>query len=609
MKKKYNNIGGKKLLMINSILFSSLVLCQVGVGTPTPRGAMDINKPTTNTMGLVLPTNANVNNIINPQGGTLAPGTIIYDSSLDCVRVFKSTNTWSGCISDSGSLQNGSITSLDCANAINSGTLTDGTVASGVSSQISYTGGNGGAYMAQSVTSTGVTGLTANLSAGSFANGPGTVTYSITGTPSGSGTASFSITLGGQSCTFMRMVSSNVSIPASITLASNQKYFVPSIYDQDYLPYTDPTGPANISVVNADGVNEATPVNIQGTITTAGVNVLIPVTVTGSGTLPAYSQTITIPAFLTEDGIARSLNLSWGSQAYTGTTTTVSATIKALGGTLNVKKLDLNAGLGNDYLGVLLGEFLYPYNNSGSQTSYQVRIIPGIPDRMFGKTDNNGSITHNLLYMPVQGEDGNIWLNNNLGADYNKINGANFNPAKQAIIYNDYLAYGSFFQWGRKGDGHELMNWTGNAAGSSVYTTSITNSDSPTYPYFIMDPNLPYDWRVNQDSNLWALEISPNNVCPAGFRIPTMTEWDTLRIKASITNRITAAASVLKLPAAGVRGYDNGLFYTLGSNGRYWSNAPNGNNSQEFSFSSGTVSSLGSNTYRAGGLSVRCIKN
>lgn len=30
-----------------------LVCAQVGIGTPTPRGALDINKPTTNTQGLV----------------------------------------------------------------------------------------------------------------------------------------------------------------------------------------------------------------------------------------------------------------------------------------------------------------------------------------------------------------------------------------------------------------------------------------------------------------------------------------------------------------------------------------------------------------------------
>jgi hypothetical protein len=71
-----------------------------------------------------------------------------------------------------------------------------------VSTAISYTGGNAGTYTAQSVSSTGVVGLTATLAAGTLANGAGSLTYTITGTPTSSGTASFAITVGGQSCTF-----------------------------------------------------------------------------------------------------------------------------------------------------------------------------------------------------------------------------------------------------------------------------------------------------------------------------------------------------------------------------------------------------------------------
>ena len=46
--------------------------CQVGIGTTSPRGALDINSPTTNNKGLVLPTNSNPTNMTNPQGGSLA---------------------------------------------------------------------------------------------------------------------------------------------------------------------------------------------------------------------------------------------------------------------------------------------------------------------------------------------------------------------------------------------------------------------------------------------------------------------------------------------------------------------------------------------------------
>lgn len=95
----------------------------------------------------------------------------------------------------------GAIASLDCGGATINGTLFDGVAASGVSAEIDYTGGNGGPHNGQTVTSTGVTGLTATLAAGNFANGAGTLTYEISGTPDADGTASFAIEIGGESCT------------------------------------------------------------------------------------------------------------------------------------------------------------------------------------------------------------------------------------------------------------------------------------------------------------------------------------------------------------------------------------------------------------------------
>ena len=105
----------------------------------------------------------------------------------------------------------GALGTLDCANATNNGTLTATSAASGVTSVISYTGGNGGTHNGQVVTSTGVNGLTATLQAGAFANGNGSLTYTITGAPATSGTASFSLNIGGKTCTVTR----TVTIPTS----------------------------------------------------------------------------------------------------------------------------------------------------------------------------------------------------------------------------------------------------------------------------------------------------------------------------------------------------------------------------------------------------------
>jgi uncharacterized protein (TIGR02145 family) len=105
------------------------------------------------------------------------------------------------------SVVGGLISTISCSTASNNGTLVSGTAASGVNSIISYTGGNGGLHGGQSVTSTGVSGLTATLAAGNFANGNGNLTYTISGTPSSSGLARFSINIGNRTCTLERMVS------------------------------------------------------------------------------------------------------------------------------------------------------------------------------------------------------------------------------------------------------------------------------------------------------------------------------------------------------------------------------------------------------------------
>ena len=94
----------------------------------------------------------------------------------------------------------GLISTLDCNGATQSATLVSYSPFNG-SLTVPYTGGNGGLHNGQTVTSIGITGLTATLNSGQLANGSGTLIYEITGTPSGTGTASFALDIGGQQCT------------------------------------------------------------------------------------------------------------------------------------------------------------------------------------------------------------------------------------------------------------------------------------------------------------------------------------------------------------------------------------------------------------------------
>ena len=106
----------------------------------------------------------------------------------------------------------GTVNALNCSSYVLNGALLSGQAASNVTLNLTYSGGNGGFYGGQSIFSTGVTGLTATIPSGTLANGNGSITYTISGTPSGIGSATFPISFGGQSC--------NVVIP--ITSLNNQ---------------------------------------------------------------------------------------------------------------------------------------------------------------------------------------------------------------------------------------------------------------------------------------------------------------------------------------------------------------------------------------------------
>jgi hypothetical protein len=185
----------------------------IGIGTITPNTSAALEVTATD-KGFLPP------RLTTAQRDAITPkpaGLMIYNTTLNCMQYWD-TATWVGNCSEAPG--EGSVTELKCADAVNSGTLTAGTtVPAGVTSEIPYTGGNGGAHNGQTVPSTGVTGLTATLLAGNFANGNGTLTYTITGNPSASGTASFAINIGGKTCTLTRNVESSLAPPKQIRFA------------------------------------------------------------------------------------------------------------------------------------------------------------------------------------------------------------------------------------------------------------------------------------------------------------------------------------------------------------------------------------------------------
>jgi len=212
-------------------------------------------------------------------------GLILFNASLQCLQLNVGTPAspnWQ-CLATA----QGTISSLNCAGASLTGTLTDGQPATGVSVTIPYSGGNGGTYNGQTIASTGVTGLTASIATGNFQLGNGTLFFSISGTASGSGTASFSLNMGGQSCS----LSVPVSPPASFNCSGVSITQLPEgglLTDSSYsgtvsIPYTSGNGAAYASV-SLGPVSGITLTRVAGTYNSVSGNIVYDISGTYSGT-------------------------------------------------------------------------------------------------------------------------------------------------------------------------------------------------------------------------------------------------------------------------------------------------------------------------------------
>jgi uncharacterized protein (TIGR02145 family) len=201
----------------------------------------------------------------------------------------------------------------------------------------------------------------------------------------------------------------------------------------------------------------------------------------------------------------------------------------------------------------------------------------------------SGELSTGSAVNTVVSKTGRIWMDRNLGA------------SQVATTPTDALAYGDLYQWGRGADGHQIR--------TSGTTTNLSASDKPGNNLFIIAGQSPWDWRSPQNNSLWQGPFGVNNVCPTGFRLPTVSEWDAERATWSSNNSSGGFASPLKLTLGGFRhGMTNSL-NLVSTAGHYWTSTTNG-----FSFPMNldiSPNTAWSNNYdgRSHGLSVRCIKD
>ena len=199
----------------------------------------------------------------------------------------------------------------------------------------------------------------------------------------------------------------------------------------------------------------------------------------------------------------------------------------------------------------------------------------------FVSTSNN--TPSGLSSTDVYSTTGKTWMDRNLGA------------TQVATSSTDAASYGDLYQWGRNTDGHEQRN-------SATASGPVTSGSEGTN--FITSSG---DWLNNQDDTRWnGSTKGTHDPCPAGFRVPTETEWDAERAGFSSINASGAYASVLKLPVAGFRYFSTGALTDVGSYGYYWSSTVSGTNARALLFNSSNAFMFAAN--RAYGFSVRCIK-
>lgn len=209
---------------------------RVGIGTVSPNASamLDVNVDGLVSgekkgflgpkVALISPTDQAT--IVSPAVGLLAFN--LGTAGLNYVGyVFWNGTEWRSL--NNSSLTPGTIGALVC----NGVTLSPSTYTTGVpytgTMNVPYTGGNGGTYPTQSIGP--VNGLTATLSAGNFNSGSGTLSYTVSGTPTVTSpiTTTFPINIGGKSC--------------SATVGNGDGIAIGELV---YYKATLPAGPANV---------------------------------------------------------------------------------------------------------------------------------------------------------------------------------------------------------------------------------------------------------------------------------------------------------------------------------------------------------------------------
>lgn len=524
----------------------------------------------------------------------------------------------------------GTITLLDCSSVSNNGVLTIGVSASGVNSIIPYSGGNGKKYQSQVVSSTGVTGLTATLTSGTFNNGSGTLIYTITGTPSNTGTANFALNIGGQTCILTRTV--NLPVGTITALNCGSEIENGTLYNGEsangvssIIPYTGGNGGTYSSqIINSTGVIGLTATLSAGTFLNGNGNLNF--IINGTANTSGYAtfkilidgKSCSFDRYVILKGLVANLdcNSTTNSSVLNQGSAVVSETssIPYTGGNGGVYSSQILYSTGVTGLTARLsagnftssnGNLIYTITGTpsssglanftidiGGKSCVLSRIVnaPLLTIGSYQSTAVHCNGTPTLVVDVTNPITGKTWMDRNLGA------------SQAAVSYADPNSLGDLYQWGRATDGHQCRN---SAKSNSRTSTDLSNQNF-IYGYS--------DWQETPNNNLWQGVNGVNNPCPYGYRIPTEAEFIAEYSTWSSLDYLGGISSPLKFTSGTWRDYQNGNIINYTINGLYWSSTlGNINNNipalMYFGSSSAGISTGGNSNKKANGLSVRCIKD
>ena len=215
-----------------------------------------------------------------------------------------------------------------------------------------------------------------------------------------------------------------------------------------------------------------------------------------------------------------------------------------------------------------------------------------------GVDDRGKVVTKPWTYGTVTTATGRVWLDRNLGA------------TRVATSSTDTQAYGDYYQWGRPADGHQTKYLTNN--NSTGFTTTRSATAVPSTDLWIEPSDGSKDWLSTPDNTLWTGANPATNPCPAGFRIPTESEWNAEKDLFSPQNVQGAFASPLKLTMPGMLTSfsSSGAYFTAkNAHGQYLTQTASSNGRAKYFGINSSGLWWDDNYWKSHGMSVRCIQN